>query len=350
MEEKEKKKLDIMAVAKLLFSKKKSFIIGFLIALVLSCLWILPKPRTYTCTVSLAPESGNSEAGGSLGSIASSFGFNLGNMASGDAIYPVLYPDIVSSSDFLVSLFDVKVKTLDGSVDTDYYTYMTQHQQVFIYMVPVNWVKRKIRELKPKDETAAYSNGKEGVDPFFLSEREDNLVESLRSTITCAVDLKTEVISITVIDQDRLVCATMADSVRVRLQKYITDYRTSKARVDAEYYKKLMDDAQAEYDASVKAYSDYCDSHQNVLLQAYVSERDKLELEMQTKQTAYNAFNTQYQAALAKIQQSTPAFTVIQGATVPQLPSGPKRMLFIAGMIFLTILGIAVYHLRKYIF
>ena len=109
-------KLDIKKVLRLLYIKKKLFIKGMIISFLLSCLWIFPQPRYYVSEVSLAPESGNVNVDGSITSIASSFGFNIGGGNSGDAIYPLLYPDIISSSNFLVSLFDVQVKSEDGSI------------------------------------------------------------------------------------------------------------------------------------------------------------------------------------------------------------------------------------------
>jgi uncharacterized protein involved in exopolysaccharide biosynthesis len=56
--------------------------------------------------------------------------------------------------------------------------------------------------------------------------------------------------------------------------------------------------------------------------------------------------NTQLQAAIAKIQERTPAFTVIKGAEVPIKPSGPKRMIFVLGMLFLTFLATVIYILK----
>ena len=344
----DEKKLDIKRVIGILYTKKKLFIKGVIISFVLSCLWILPQPRYYVAEVSLAPESGNANMDGSITSIASSFGFNLGGMSSGDAIYPLLYPDIISSSNFLVSLFDIQVINEEADIQTDYYTYLTQHQKQSFWMWPLNWAKNLLGNLIKKEGRDGV--GEERVNPFWLSEKEDNVVESLRSRIQCTVDMKTEVITIKVQDQDRLICALMVDSVRTRLQKYITDYRTSKVRIDAEYYKQLTDSARLEYECSLQKYSDYADAHQNMILQAYLSERDKLEQDMQAKYNTYTAFSTQYQAALAKIQERTPAFTIIQGASVPQKPAGPKRVLFVAAMVLLTCVGISVYCLRKYLF
>ena len=57
--------------------------------------------------------------------------------------------------------------------------------------------------------------------------------------------------------------------------------------------------------------------------------------------------STQYQAAKAKVQQKTPAFTTLQGATVPIKPTGPKRMSFVLVMVFLSFMGTTVYVLRQ---
>ena len=52
---------------------------------------------------------------------------------------------------------------------------------------------------------------------------------------------------------------------------------------------------------------------------------------------------TQYQAAKAKVQERTPAFTMIKGAAVPIKPSGPKRMIFVIAMTILAFLGTGFY-------
>ena len=65
---------------------------------------------------------------------------------------------------------------------------------------------------------------------------------------------------------------------------------------------------------------------------------------MQLKYNAYTAMTTQYQAAKAKVQERTPAFTVVKGAAVPIKAAKPKRMLFVLGMLvlafFITTFGI----------
>lgn len=57
---------------------------------------------------------------------------------------------------------------------------------------------------------------------------------------------------------------------------------------------------------------------------------------MQLKYNNYTAMQTQLQAARAKLRENTPAFTLLKGAAVPTKATGPKRMIFVIGMLLLV--------------
>jgi len=61
-----------------------------------------------------------------------------------------------------------------------------------------------------------------------------------------------------------------------------------------------------------------------------------MENDMQLKYNNYTAYNTQLQAAIAKLQERTPAFSILKGAAIPVKPAGPKRMIFVATMLILA--------------
>ena len=343
----EKDVIDLGKVAKKIWASKRKFFIMWPIVFALSCLWVLPKPRYYKCDIMLAPEATGEAMGGGLASIASNFGFDLGAGGS-DAIYPLLYPDLMSSNEFICDILKVKVTTEDKSVSTDYYTYLRKHQQKNWLTEPFNKAKSAIVALFTEKKPAGKGNPSQ-LDPFFLSEKDFELVESVKQKITCSVDKKSDVITINVEDQDRYVCATLADSVRLRLQEFIIKYRTSKSRLDVEHYQHLADSAKQVYDKSVLKYSAYCDANQDILLQSSISERDNLESDMQLKYNTYTAMQAQLETMKAKLQERTPAFTVIQGASVPQLPAGPKRMINILIFMVFTAVMTGLYVCRDLI-
>ncbi|MBQ2214798.1 MAG: hypothetical protein II416_00760 [Prevotella sp.] len=77
---------------------------------------------------------------------------------------------------------------------------------------------------------------------------------------------------------------------------------------------------------------------------------EEMESEMELKFNNYNTLNSQMLAAKAKIQERTPAFTVVKGAAVPIKPAGPKRMIFVALMLILTCVVLSLYSIRDFIF
>ena len=346
MEEQPKDIIDLRKIFKTLWSRRSLFYKTLCCAFVISSALILPVPRYYVSSVLLAPEAAGEGASSAIGSIASSFGIDLNAMkGSEDAIQPLLYPDLFESNEFIVSLLDIPVTNEDGDIHTSYYDYLANHQKSTFYMVPFKWLKRQIKKIFKKK--AIKGGGVDGkIDPFRLSERETGIVEGVKANIRCNVDKQFYTISIQVTDQDRLICATLADSVRVRLQNFITEYRTNKARVDLDYYERLTEESKKEYEFAIKQYSDYCDANRNSILQSYLSKRDDLENKMQMQFQTFTAMNAQLQNARAKVQEKTPAFTILNGASVPIKPAGPKRMLFVLGMLILTAFSTALYILK----
>ena len=137
--------------------------------------------------------------------------------------------------------------------------------------------------------------------------------------------------------------------MRNKLQDFITEYRTNKARTDLEYYRKLRDEAKLNYEKARRLYGSYADANSEVVLESYRAKQNDLENDMQLKYNNYTAMVTQYQAAKAKVQERTPAFTMLKGANVPIRPAGPKRMLFVVAMLLLATIAISIYAIKDII-
>lgn len=200
-------------------------------------------------------------------------------------------------------------------------------------LVPVRWVIKSVTFLlKPEEE----NTGK--VDPFKLTKEQFEIVELMEKKVVCDVDNKTLVITIDVTDQDPVIAATMADSVQLHLQEFITDYRTRKARIDLAYNQKLYKEAKESYEKARIKSAAYNDANRNSIFNLQRSEQTKLENEMNLQFQAYSQVSAQLKMAEAKVQENTPAFTLLQPATVPVKKAGPRRVLFI--LIFLMLSGI----------
>lgn len=332
-------KLDLLF--QVLWKNKKIFIINFAVVFVLSAAFALSLPRYYNAKVTLAPEysSGNSLSSGSLGSLASIAGINLGSMGSEDAIVPTLYPDLMGSTDFLTSLFSVQIETKEGKKYT-YADYLANHQEEAWWTSLGRNVKGLFSDSQSKEPLFP-------VNSFRLNKEQTAMANIIQKKILCVVDKKTSVITLQVEDQDPLVAATLVDTLKTRLQDFITTYRTQKARNDLQYALKLKRETEALYIEKLRAYTAYSDSHQEIFLQEYKSEQENLEKEADLAYNLYNQVTKQVEMAKAKIMERTPAFTTIQNATVPNLPAGPKRSLIVLVCLILTFMGTTIYILLK---
>lgn len=317
------------------------------ITFILSAIITLSIPNYYKCTVMLAPEipGGNKGANG-LASLASSFGVNLGGASAGaDAIMPNLYPDLMNSVAFRASLFPVKVQEEDGDTAMTYYDYLENHQRLSWWSAGMkavgNGISSVINSVLGNEEETS-----DKVNPFRLTKKQMNIVEKMSKNVICDVDNKTYVITINVTDQDPLIAATMADSVQVRLQNFIADYRTRKARVDLAYNQKLFIEAQERYEKARLKSAAYTDANRHAIFAEKQSEQTKLENEMQLQYRAYSQVAAQLQMAEAKVQEDTPAFTLLQPATVPIKKAGPKRFLICLVIMLLSFIATTIYILN----
>ena len=318
------------------------------IAFIVSAIIMLSIPNYYKCTVMLAPEiPGGNKGTSGLASLASSFGVNLGSASAGaDAIMPNLYPDLMNSVAFRASLFPVKVQEEDGDTAMTYYDYLENYQRLPWWSAGMkavgNGISAVISSFFDQEKKAS-----DKVNPFRLTKEQMKIVETMQKKVVCDVDKKTFVITIDVTDQDPLIAATMADSVQTRLQDFITDYRTRKARVDLAYNQKLYKEAQERYEKARVKSAAYSDANRHAIFADKQSERTKLENEMQLQYRAYSQIAAQLQMAEAKVQEDTPAFTTLQPATVPVKKTGPKRFVNCLLLVFLAFIVTTIYVWKK---
>ncbi|TGX83182.1 chain-length determining protein [Palleniella muris] len=336
MEEKANiKEIDLIALATKVLKDRKSLTIAIIAGAVLGLIIAFSSPRSYTSSVILAPEvsAGGIGLSSNLADMASSFGIDIGKgTKSMDAIYPEIYPEILTSNDFIYTLFNVPVRTKNDDTERTYFEHLTRDTKIPFWQYPKIWL---VEALKPK-ESVGKGGGK--ADPFRVSRLDEEMCKAISLSIGCTVDKKTSVITITVTDQDPLTAAIMADTLQQRLQNYITAYRTKKARNDLEYYTKLHTEAKAKYQKAQDAYAAYCDANQDMLLEAYITKRDELENEMQAAFTMMNQMSLQMNSAKAKIQARTPAYTIIESAKMPHKPSSMSRMMILILTMFFAVM------------
>lgn len=341
----EESSIDFVKIFKDLKKYKRLYLKVFAVTAVIAVVYTLSLPNYYKCTVKLSPELNSTRSRSSLSSLASTFGLNIsGAMAnSTEALFPTLYPDLMNSVAFHTTLFPIKIHRDKDDTMMTYYDYLANEQKTTWWSEAIGATTKAFFGLFTKEKKKETKS----VDPFRLTKKQTAIVNSMKKRIICDVDKKTMVITIDVVDQDPLIAATMADSVQQRLQDFITEYRTKKARNDLEFSKKAYAEAKVRYEQARRRYASFSDANQRVFFESLRSEQNKLNQELQIQSQVYMQASAQLQQAELDVQKDTPAFTELEPATVPVRKAGPARAKMCLIFMFLAFLGTTAFALYK---
>ena len=342
-QEEDELEIDLMEYARKLWAARMLLLKVAGIAAVVGVVIALTTPKQYTASVTLAPES--SKGGSSLSGIASMLG--VGGMSMGsdaDALNLQLYPNIVSSTPFILDLMDTPVKTIDEEQpDTTLVGYLKEYTSSSLTSKIMSLPFKAIGGIMSLFKSEEEKDGKEVINPFHLTSEQARTVQGLKSMIVANVDKKTGVTTVSVTMQDPMVAAILTDTVVVKLKEHITKYRVSKAEEDCEYWEQLNNQRRDEYYAKQKLYAEYVDANKNVILQSVRIEQERLQNDMNLAYQVYSNVATQLQMAKAKVQEAKPVFAVVEPASVPLLPSGTSRKMILVATVFLFVAAAAAW-------
>lgn len=342
-QEEEELEIDLMEYARKLWATRKLLLKVAFIAVIVGVVIALTTPKQYTVNVTLAPEAGKS-GGGSLSGIASMLGvggFNMGNDA--DALNVTLYPDIVSSTPFILDLMDTPVSMIDEELpDTTLVGYLQEYTSKSlmgtVMSLPFKAIGGIMSLFKSEEEESTGT-----INPFHLTKEQSQIVEGLKQQIVASVDKKTGVTTVSVTMQDPMVAAILTDTVIVKLKEHITHYRVSKAEDDCKYWENLYNQRREEYHKKQRLYANYVDANKNVVLQSVRIEQERLQNEMNSAFEVYRSVESNLSIARAKVQEAKPVFAIVEPATVPLKPSGTSRKMILIGIVFLAVAGAAAW-------
>ncbi len=329
--------IDLMDLLRKVIGIRKKIYKAAGIGLIIGVIVAISIPKQYTVEVTLSPEMGNDKAGGLSGLAASFLGSGVAMGDGTDALNASLSADIVSSTPFLLELSAMEIPVTKNEVMTlnTYLDEETSPWWSYVIGFPgmvIGGVKSLFTE---EDEIASFDKTSQGA--IELSKQDSRKIATLKKVITASVDKKTSMTSVTATFQDPKIAAVVADSVVKKLQEYIIDYRTFKAKEDCIYLEKLFKERQQEYYIAQKKYADYLDSHDNLILQSVRAEQERLQNDMSLAYQVYSQVAGQLQVARAKVQEEKPVFAIVEPAVVPLEPSGTSRKVYVLAFIFLSV-------------
>ena len=330
--------IDLIGILRKIIGIRKTIYKAAGIGLVVGIIVAISIPKQYTVGVTISPEMGGSKGGGLSGLAASFLGSGVSMNEGTDALNASLSADIVSSTPFLLELSTMKIPALEGETMTLSVYLDEESSPWWSYVIGLpGMVIGGVKSLFTEEESESVPSDKANLGTIELSKKESEKIEALKKKILASVDKKTSMTTVSVTLQNPKVAAVVADSVVRKLQEYIIDYRTTKAKEDCLYLERLFKERQQEYYDAQKKYADYMDSHDNIILQSVRAEQERLQNDMSLAYQVYSQVANQLQVARAKVQEEKPVFAVVEPAVIPLYPSGTSRKIYVLASIFLSV-------------
>lgn len=325
--------IDLVTLFHKLIRKRKSLYKAIGAGIIAGAIIGFSLPKTYQVDVSLSPESGVSATSG-LSGIASMFG--LGNASAGfgeDALTFNMFPEIVKTNPFVLEMLQIPIQTQKGDCVILYDYLDTEKKPWWSHImgapgILIGGIKSFFKE-EQKDSIKA-------IDSFRLTPEQSGRIGMLKKVLEVETDKKSNMTKVTVSLQDPLAAAIVADSAVHKLQEYITDYRTRKAKQDYDFQLSLCEQYKKEYFEAQQEYAKFADANRNVILQTVTSEKERLQKNLTLVEQIYSQSMGQLQVLRGKVQEAKPVFAVVEPATVPLVPASPKKMLIIIAFAFLA--------------
>lgn len=325
--------IDLVTLFHKLIQKRKSLYKAIGAGIIAGTIIGFSLPKTYQVDVSLSPESGVSATSG-LSGIASMFG--LGNASAGfgeDALTFNMFPEIVKTNPFALEMLQIPVQTQKGDCVILYDYLDTEKKPWWSHImgapgILIGGIQSLFKE-EQKDSIRA-------IDSFRLTPEQSGRIGMLKKVLEVETDKKSNMTKVTVSLQDPLAAAIVADSAVHKLQEYITDYRTRKAKQDYDFQLSLCEQYKKEYFEAQQEYAKFADANRNVILQTVTSEKERLQKNLTLAEQIYSQSMGQLQVLRVKVQDAKPVFAVVEPATVPLAPASPKKRLIIIAFAFLA--------------
>ncbi len=311
----------------------------------LGAIYSLTQPNEYSSNAKLLPEldskSGGAGGMGGLKSLAGLAGVDLGGSSSGaEAIRPDLYPNIVQSAPLLQEVLKAKIYSTKHKKWQSVLDFLSEKQDA----APLDLFgdpdeNEIVYDVKlDKVPSSALS-----ADLIKLNKKEQLAIKRLRASIVLEIDKKSGVISLTTKLTNPVAAANITSLIQHYLTKYVTDYRTQKARQELTFLEKRLSESRARYDQALFTLSAYRDQNMNLFLNVAKDREKKLQYKVDMAYNLYTTISGQYEESKVKLHRETPVFKVLEPAQVAIQKDGPKRSLITIGFMFVGVFFSLIY-------
>lgn len=325
----EEEEIDIMAIILRLWEKKWFIIKVTCIFAVLGVYVAVTSPNIYTSSCTFVPQSSKKSSGGTLSSLAALAGISLGDMSVSETLSPIMYPQILDNIDFKKELMYSKIKFNEYEEPIaliDYYTNPEYAKFNLIDIIKKYTIRLPyiiLNAIKGEQEVPIVRN----VDSMKrYSNEEFRCAKFLNQCVQMTLEEKKGYITITVNMVDPLAAAQLCQITFDLLQKYVTEFKVSKAQNKLNFIQGRYDETRIQYEEKQRDLAQFMDANKVISTAQARAEQDRLMAEYNMATAIYTEMAKQRLQADIQVKEDTPILTAVKPVVVPLERSKPQRL------------------------
>ena len=346
--------IDIIALLKEFWGARKTILKITLVFFFLGLFVAIFTKNEYSASTTFVPLAQGKSSGGSLGSLASLAGINLGGGVGSEEISPELYPQIVNSIPFQLELLKTPL-TIEGQDQAvsyqDYYENIYSPGLLSTLKKYTLGLPGVLLSSLKSDSVAAEVNVNTKSDEIIsISQKESTLIKNLETQVGLNVNDKEGFISISVTLPEAKASAELALKAQVMLQDYALKFKTQKSIAQLNYIKERYAEKKKEFNLDKIALARFQDQNNGINTAMGRTKLLQLQSDYDLVFSVYSELAKQLETQQLQVKKDTPLFTLLKPVSIPSEKSAPKRSLILLLYLFLGfVLSLGIVLGKKYL-
>ena len=339
--------IDIMAIVKRLWNKRKYIIVVTSCFMALGLLMAIFSRPVYTSSCTFVPQmsSGRSTSASALAALA---GMSTFDMEGGSTLSPLIYPQLLENADLLRELLYTKldfeewnepVSLFDYYMNPDYQKpSIIGNIMFYTYGWPLTLLMRLMnKQDEEQDEVVGLeSNETASVSRIgCFTEDEYDCLGIIVGNISVDVDKNDGYLELKCKMDEKMAAAELCEAVFNLMEKYITSFKIEKASQTLEYIQGRYEEVHLEYQKKQMELAEFNDANRGTLSATAQTRRDQLTAEYNLAYSMFADISKKCMQAEMQVKEDQPVLSIVKSIVVANKRSNSRAKT----LIIFTFLG-----------
>ncbi len=344
--------IDIYEILFTLWKGRKRLILAAIISTLIGAFVAFTSPVKYTAKCVIFPQV-SSKTGGSLSSLASMAGFNLGGADLNGGLPPEVYSKILMSRPFIQDIMNTPISIeAENNKKIPLYEYYSdeKYQSFDIWKVAKKYtiglpalIIGKEEEVTDEIDMSLTKYLEDSTSVIRVSRKEQEIYDAISGSIQYDYNTKEGLLNLSYIFPEPVAAAQICENLQRTLERYVVNYKVEKVRENLAQVERSFAKARIDFFRLQAEWANFQDSNRGLVTATARAQETRIRGDYDIAYAIYNELATQREQLQVQLKEQKPVLSVIDPVVVPLEKSAPRRGVILAGFLLLGVIVTAVW-------